>query len=419
MTSVSAPGRTSPVLWIGLAVVAGIIFLIAFATREQPELGGFADPEGTGPEGLRALRLMVEESGGSAETDVAFPDSDADVALLATRAYDDFFAAVEGRESEAVERIAPVLDWVEAGGTLISSVDVEGGPRAGTRFFDEADSPRGTCSIDRLDGVETIRPLEHLRVELEPGDEGCFGDGEQAVVVRRTLGSGEIVRLGTMAVFFNRALDDADNGALAARLMRLGDERSVVFLSGPVGAGGTSPIDGPVNDEGVPVGAGDEGVFDLIPARVIALIVGLAGAVLIYALARGRRLGSPVVEPLPIELPSSSFVEALGRLYGRAEAPRSRTARILRDDFRHEAARRLGMPAEQPTEDLARALSLTSGEPADRLYGLLDGREPQSSDALVDLAGRLSEHRDRLTGADYGARRRMTGPAVDSDRTTS
>jgi hypothetical protein len=61
------------------------------------------------------------------------------------------------------------------------------------------------------------------------------------------------------------------------------------------------------------------------------------------------------------------------------------------------------MPVTAPTEDLARALSLTSDQDPDALYGLLDGREPQTADALVDLARRLNAERNRMErGGDYG-----------------
>lgn len=410
MTAVTASSsRPSPVLWIGLVAVAAVTVAIAFAGRDDPSIGGVADPEGTGRQGLGALRLLVEESGGAVSLDVAVPTASTDTAILATRAYEDFLAEIEGRESRTEANLRPVLDWVEAGGTLVTSVDVSGGPLASTRLFTDESAivDRGVCTSDRFAGVAEIRPLEYLAVTVEPGDTSCFGNASEAIVVVRDVGDGRIIRLATMGMFFNRALDDVDNAALAARALELGDGRSVAFLSGP-GVGIGSAFDGPVNEDGEPVGAGDAGLLDLVPARVVAMIVGLAGAFLLYALARGRRLGSPVIEPLPIELPSSSYVEALGRLYMRADRPRARSAGILRRDFRTAAARRIGMPATASTDDLARTLSLTSGADVGSVEALLDGGDPQSADELVDLARGLAEQRNRMErGIDY----RLVGAA--------
>ena len=414
MTAVTAsPARPSPVLWVGLVALAAITVAIAFAGRDDPSIGGVADPEGTGRQGLGALRLLIEESGGTVVLDASSPTASTDSAVLATRAYEDFLAEIEGRESRTEDNLRPVLDWVEAGGTLVTSVDVPGGPLASTRLFTDEDAvvDRGVCTSDLFDGVAEIRPLDYLAITVEPGDTSCFGSASQAVVVVREVGDGRIIRLATMGMFFNRALDDVDNAALAARALGLGDGRRVAFLSGP-GVGVGSAFDGPVNEDGEPVGAGDSGLLDLVPTRVLAMVVGLAGAFLLYALARGRRLGSPVVEPLPVELPSSSYVEALGRLYTRADRPRARSAGILRHDFRTAAARRIGMSVEASTDELARTLSLTTGLDPEAVRRLLDGPAPASDDELIELARGLAELRNRMErGVDYRLVGATPGPA--------
>ena len=165
------------------------------------------------------------------------------------------------------------------------------------------------------------------------------------------------------------------------------------FLVGPP-AGATGFGGGPVDDEGNPVGAGDESLLDLVPSRVIALLVGLGGAFLLYALSRGRRLGAPVLEPVPIELPSSTYTEAVGRLYARTENAAQRSAAILRADLRIDLARRVGMSSEASASDLAGAL----GSAADRgaLIELLDGSAPANDGEFVELAAALSTTRERV-----------------------
>jgi hypothetical protein len=62
---IAGPSKASPIMWLGLLVVAAAIMVIAFSTSGTPSIGGFADPDGTGPEGLRGFRLFIEEAGGA------------------------------------------------------------------------------------------------------------------------------------------------------------------------------------------------------------------------------------------------------------------------------------------------------------------------------------------------------------------
>jgi hypothetical protein len=393
----TAPARSSasPTLWIGLLLVGAAVVAIAFAGQDDAAIGGFADPNGTGPEGLLAFNLFVQESGGSTELDVNNPGPDIDVALLATPAYIDVFSAVTGEEDRTEQNYAPLLAWVEAGGLLITSVDVPGGPVGGTSFVDDDELlvPRGLCTLDSLAALSEVRPLSHLPGETQPSDDSCFGTQGEAVIVSRQRGNGRIIRVASMGLFFNRALDDADNAAVAARLIRIDQEPRVGFLVGPpadvIGFGG-----GPVDDDGNPVGAGDESLLDLVPSKVIALLVGLGGAFLLYALSRGRRLGTPVLEPVPIELPSSTYTEAVGRLYARTENSAQRSAAILRADLRTDLARRVGMSSEASAPDLAGALGSAADNGA--LIQLLDGPAPANDSEFVDLAAALSTTRDRV-----------------------
>ena len=223
----------SPTLWIGLLIVGAAVVAIAFVGQDDAAIGGFADPNGTGPEGLLAFNEFVQEAGGSTELDVNNPGPDIDVALLATPAYIDVFSSVTGEEDRTEQNYAPLLAWVENGGLLITSVDVPGGPFGGPSFVDDDDLrvPRGLCTLDSLAALSEVRPLAHVPVQMQPSDDSCFGEGGEAVVVSRQLGSGRIIRVASMGLFFNRALDDADNAALAARLIRI-DQEPRVGVSG-------------------------------------------------------------------------------------------------------------------------------------------------------------------------------------------
>jgi hypothetical protein len=408
-------------MWVGLLAVAAAIVLIAFSTSGTPSVGGFADPDGTGPEGLRGLRLFIEEAGGDTLRNVGLPTDDVDVAILANQ------AQIRVPTGDEVRSWELLLDWIRRGGTLITSIDdVDGGPRSGFSFFDDEDAvvERGVCTVGSLAAIEEIRPLAYTPVVVEQNDVSCFGDGEEAVVVIRSLGAGQIVRLASMGMFFNRALDDADNGALAARLVKIDESPLVGFLPEPpiffvrdpdidTDVDGDEAIlrdeqgepvisipgfgqrgDGPVDSEGNPIARGEEGLLDLVDPRAVAMIVGFAVAALLYALARGRRLGSPIVEPVPIQLPSSTYVDAVGRLYGRSADARSRSAGILRHDLRTDLARRVGMSTDATAHNIAGALVV--GDEREALMAMLDGPVPTTDEGLVSLASQLVATRDRI-----------------------
>ena len=388
-----------------------MVLVIAFVGQDDGIVGGPGDPDGTGPDGLLALRLLIEETGGSTIRNLGLPPDDVDVALLVFQPLppinlQDIQTAPPEPDWE------PLLEWVERGGVLITSVEVDGGPVGGAFEPDEdAILDRGVCTVPQLASVQQVRPREYQRVTADAGDAQCFGDEDGSLVVTRSIGGGQLIRLGSSGAFTNRALDDAENGAFAARLFELEDAPTVGFLSRapvffevdadgeivrdgegvPTESTSTFGSDQPIDEDGNPIGSGDSGLLDLIPRSVIATIIALAVSLLLYAIARGRRLGSPIEEPLPIELPSSSFVEAVGRSYGRVQDAPARSANILRDDLRADIARRVGLPANTPTAELVKALAGN-----DELIGLLEGTGEMNDDRLVETAQELVNARSQI-----------------------
>jgi hypothetical protein len=83
-------------------------------------------------------------------------------------------------------------------------------------------------------------------------------------------------------------------------------------------------------------GATGNQVFDAFPRGLWAVLLVLGVAAVLLAFARGRRLGGPVAEPLPVLVPASEAVTGRGRLYQRAQA---REATL--DALRASAVRRI------------------------------------------------------------------------------
>ncbi len=461
MTSPAVPRQqASPILWFGLLALAGLVILFALATRNDPNIGGEADPDGVGPNGLLAARLFVEEAGGNTQRNVGLPEEDVDVAILAGQGpvLPPFSA-----DDTTVLSWQPLLDWVRNGGTLITTYDLPNAPKGGTAFVDgelgDLLVARGECTDPSLPGLTEVRPLDYIPVEVGADDTSCFGSSEQSLVVIRQFGEGRVVRVGTMALFYNRSLNRADNAALFARLIGIDDAPTVGFVPDPPvwfvlddeaeieidgpgdgdeasGSGddepesifdellGESPFgddppleldeegnpipfdgggglggggfggDQPVDEDGNPVGAGDQTLLDLVDPAVLALIAGLTGAAILYAITVGRRHGSPISEEVPIELPSSSYVEATGRLFGKTEDATGRSSAILRHDLRTDLARRVGMASDSSAQDIATAL--VAGDQQAAIIHMLDGPPPANDDEFVALATQLIETRDRI-----------------------
>lgn len=408
-TTSSKSSRSALVPLIGLVLI-GLVVAIAFFGQDEAAVGGAADADGTGPDGFFALRLLIEESGSDTIRNVGLPTDDIDVAILAFGPVAPF--VVGGTDAPPEPTWEPLHDWIRAGGTLITAVDVEGGPAGGDIEDDEdAVIARGICTIPELDGVAELRPRTYQQVIAINDDTQCFGGATGSVVVSRPFGEGRIIRLGSIGPFTNRALDDADNGAFAARIIGLETSPTVGFLSrspvffeqdsdgeisrdpdgNPIEQLSPFDSDQPLDADGNPIGSGDSGLLQLVPRSVIALVLALAASLLLYVIARARRLGSVIEEPLPIELPSSSYVEAVGRSFGRVENAPGRSAAILRHDLRVEIARRVGLPAETPTGELAQAFS---GDQS--LVALLDGHVDVDEDQLVAAAQQLTETRSRM-----------------------
>ncbi|MDR7279163.1 DUF4350 domain-containing protein [Catenuloplanes atrovinosus] len=97
----------------------------------------------------------------------------------------------------------------------------------------------------------------------------------------------------------------------------------------------------------------DNPMFEAFPPWFWAMLVLLAVAALVTALWRARRLGPPVVEPLPVQVRAHETVLGRGRLYRRARAA-AHSAEILREAARQRLAHRLRLP---PEADLSAAVA--------------------------------------------------------------
>jgi hypothetical protein len=348
----SLGGRALP--WV--AVVVGLALVVAVGGRRAEE-GNPLDPASPGPLGTKGLVEVLRGLGGRVVVSGARPGSGTDVALLLS---DDL---TSGRRQE-------LLDWVGRGGTLVvadpgsgvTGVDQIGSTRIGLL---DAEIER-RCAEPAPAGVGSVAAPGGVVFEVPAGTRACFPRNKGAWLLVQPLGSGTVVRLGGTSVLVNQELGKADNGVLLASLLAPAEGTVVQVLQPPL------------------PGGGDAGLSDLIAPRVRLALWQLVIAFVLLALWRGRRLGRPVMEPQPVQLPGAELVVAVGNLLQRARS-RSQAAGLLTDDLRRSLAERLGLPPSAPADVVADAVAARTGIPRERVLRTLGQVAPRDESELVAL----------------------------------
>jgi hypothetical protein len=300
---------------------------------------------------------------------------------------------------------------------------------AGTRWAVAPASPRadgGPCTVPGLRDAGWAAVLRTAYV-VDPDallrEHSCYQGG--VLQFRWTVG--EIVAVGAADPFRNDRIGEFDNASLAVGLLStysrlvwldvhekepgpLVDPNAEPGAGGPSlapddsgigdggqGDGGTGTGDGNGNGDPTSGGAGDGGqasgdgrpsFFSAFPTSLWATLLGLLLLVLLLALWQARRLGPPVLEPLPVTVRGSETVLGRARLYQRAGAMIT-GAQTLRRSTGPQIAQALGLPSTTSVDDLATAITARyGGEEADYLAVLADDVPKKDAD-LVALAASL------------------------------
>lgn len=203
---------------------------------------------------------------------------------------------------------------------------------------------------------------------------GCYpsSNGDTLVFGDRR-GGGTLVVTGSGTPFENEQLDRRGNAALALLLLGAdGSSGRVIWLMSVPGSAATD----------------DSSVRGILPHWAVAAGVQLLLACLVVAFWRGRRLGPPVVEPLPVVVRSAETVEGRARLYRRAGS-RDRSAEALRSGALARLVPRLRLGTEPAPAAVVTAVCHRIRAPEHDVHGLLFGPPPADDAALVRLADDL------------------------------
>jgi hypothetical protein len=383
----AGPGTRAGVLrvlpWV--AVVVGVALVVVVAGRGEEE-GNPLDPASPGPLGTKALVEVLRELGGEVRVSGEQPGAGTETALLLS---DDLSP---GRRQR-------LLDWVGRGGTLVVA-----DPSSGVTAVEQAGSTQiglldaeieRRCDVAALADVGRVAAPGGTVFEVPegqgapgaPGGPGgppnggtraCFPRNDGAWLLVQPVGGGTVVRLGGASVLVNRELGEADNAVLLASLLVPAEGTGVQVLQPPL------------------PGGGDAGLTDLIAPRVRLALWQLVVAFVLLALWRARRLGRPVAEPQPVQLPGAELVVAVGNLLQRARG-RGQAAGLLTDDLRRSLAERLGMPLSTPADQVADTVAARTGIPRERVLRTLTRSTPRDEAELVALSQAIDTVRREVT----------------------
>lgn len=327
-----------------LGVLAALGVLVAILVLSSPQEDRYdrpdLDPRGTGPGGLAALVELLRAEGAQVRLG-GQPDDRDDVVLQIS----DTFS---GEAADGLEA------WVRRGGTLVTT-DPNAALAADGSFNLTSVTTPGTCEVDAVRPDTQLDPGLTPVFHHGPAASACFTDGDGAGLVIERAGLGVVASLATPLLFTNELLDRADNAVLAAALLVPNRGVRIRVLD---------PHRFVSDDE-----VGDGTVLGALPLRGSQAVTQAVIAFLAVALIRGRRLGQPVEEELPVPLPASDLVLASGHL-------------LDRNDDAADAAERLRRRARR---DLGLATGLGADPPPDQLLVLLRDRAGIDRD-LVDRA---------------------------------
>ncbi len=379
-------------------VALGLLLVVLLALSAQRPTADL-DPEGTGPEGARALAEVLRQQGVEVEVvrsiddlEAADPDAGttvfvgdptnlgqgAAVRLAAAASLADRLVLL-GVDSDQLSDIGlPVEAFGGGGQPLAAGCDsevVNSGDRVSAwdgRYVltDDASGAR-SCFVLPSDAG----PPD------EPDPDAAFG----AVLVQldATAALPETVVAGLGPAWTNANIADGSNAGPAVRALG-STPRLVWYQPGTADALAPGIGGGETTD--------DTSVWPPWTGPAIALLL---ATVVLLALARGRRLGRLVREPLPVVVRAIETTESRGRLYRRA-GDRARAAAVLRSGTLERLTRRLAVGRGAGPGAVVHAAALATGRAPGEVADILFGPPPPDDTALIHRAQQLTDLEERV-----------------------
>ena len=309
-----------------------------------------------------ALRRFLSENGSDVHTSDGPPSRPGSFVLLS--------------DVRTPQQFAPILRWVEDGGRLV--VTDPDSPALASLGIGQGDRLGGIGTLSLTPGCPVPEAVGVVEIEADARDLSLRSDdpdaiacfvrpgGAYAIFIERGLG--RVAIFGGSSFLSNDLLDHGDNATLALR----------VFGGGPVAFGTPAPSD-----------ASSPGLWSLLPDPAQLVLIEIAIAATLFAVARARRLGKPVIEDPIAPIRASELVRATAGLYRRARAT-AFCGRLLRSSARERLSPLIGTSPDAPTEQMARLVSGSTRLPLGRVEHAIGGPEPTSDGELLALAAEVS-----------------------------
>lgn len=361
-------------LAVALVVLALVLLIGAVGTRGET---GRLDPRATDGTGGGALASLLADRGVRVARNTSVAG-----ALDATTPRTVVLVVLPGRlPAEALRRVGGLTDQQAARVVLVA-------PGSELGAVTDAVHPAGAVPAERrspgcaepaaLSAGDVVTGGNGYRVD--GGSTGCYLSGADATLAStRTRGGAPLVVLGDGTPWTNAHLGEEGHAALGLNL--LGADGSADEVRWLVPAPGSAVAE-----------TGQISLSDITPSWAVPAAVQLLLAAVLAALWRGRRLGPPVAEPLPVVVRAAETVEGQARLYRRAQA-REQAAAGLRAGALARVVPRLGLgraaAGEPEPAAVVDAVARRTGLPAATARELLYGPSPADDGGLVRLADAL------------------------------
>lgn len=359
-------------VWTVVLLVAGLLAAVVLTalTAESPEQSSPLDPDNPEPAGAQAVARVLEREG--VEVDVV-------------RGAEELASLQESGPLR--DSLVVVTDPEQLGGNTTRDLLATGGDvlvvAPNPLLLDRLGFGGGAEPVAEEKSLEAdCSTLSGLRVRAEqavsyPSGDGCFPTSGGHLYAERHADGRSVAVFGAPHVLANETVTDSGHAAVALRL--LGERDRLVWYVPDL----------------TDVAAGEAtSLGSLLPGWVRPAIFLAALAVIALMLARGRRLGRLLAEPLPVHVRAIETTTSRGRLY-RSVGDRAHAADTLRRATRVRLTTRLHLPraaAEDPTA-LVPAVAEASGRRPDDVRRLLapGGHDAGTDDDLVGLAEDLDQ----------------------------
>jgi len=408
------PKRTRPrrrwhraAIPFGLLVVFWTWTLVAHQ-QQEPNLRdpGTMSPTGTGPDGssvlaerLRAKDVNIQRVTSTAQAVSAAATGSATVVVPAP----DFLDGTLMTKLSGLTNLRVVM--VRPG--IIAQAS-SSSPFAGlfSRWASKAFDPGCSAPVAVAAGRATAYQSTYNRVDELSAFATVTMDCYQGGLVAARVRGIEIVYVGASDPFRNSRIGEQGNAALATGLLSAGNR--LIWLD--LHAKETTPVNVDITlpryhrDDGNR-GGGRDSPFAVLPPMLWAWLSLLAAGAVLIAFVRGRRLGPPVAEPLPVVVPAAEAVTGRGRLYRRVRA-RQPTLNALRAAAIARLARVVYPFDEAPPErdllpqgDGRSASSRAEGPAAEALVARIAARTSDPDTIRAVLYGDTVDGDDELEAA--------------------